>query len=447
MNVPCADVQWSLYNTPCSRKVAFVPQSTSAINPGSVALLDRGSGLRIGSRIFFREEDSQGLRYTLAGSKTSVKTASGDGEEESIDKSMSISEGPEKLSTDVSEDAASLREYCEETAHQGNLLVICRRRIPKSEPRNRNTSRRSPRRRRGSETDSSGDDSGEPDLERDSEDDEIDGEAPEFFDTSSLKGGSSSDSLILLSDDSKSSDENIDPESVSGGSETNDFDVASNSAESRDGSDSNSSLGEAEETDTDETDTRSLLSAPSSESSDEEVHDFQGGYEYPVGITGQPSARSKNCDQCRESGLQTWYHCSVCSGGDYDLCHRCIKHGEWCLDKSHQLYEEISCEGVVSVISWSCFVLGQELLIFDTNSTMEKPIFTRSVAESATLHRSAPAIHPLLPLVVWPICAERLLFVDTNNTNTSKKRCFSEQSFKATSNKGRRSSLDCLNRT
>lgn len=448
MNVPCADVQWSLYNTPCSRKVAIIPQSTSAINPGTIALLGRASGIRIGSRIFLREEDSQGLRYTLAGSKPPEKTSGGDGEEKSTNKSISKSEGPEKFTTDISEDAASLREYCEEIAHQGNLLVICRRRIPKLEPtekeshRNRNTSRRSPRRRRrGSETDSSGDDSGEPDLERDSEDDEIDSEARAFSDTSSLKGGSSSDSLISLSDDSKSSDEDTD-KSVSGGSETNDFDVASNSAESCDGSDSSSSLGEAEETDTDETDSRSLLSAPSSEPSDDEVHDYQGAYEYPVEINGRPSARWKGCDQCRESALQTWYHCSVCFAGDYDLCHRCIKNGEWCLDKSHQLYEEVSCEGVVSVISWSGFVLGQELLIFDTNSTMEKPIFTRSVAESATLHRSAPAIHPLLPLVVWPICAEKLLFVDTTNTNANKKRCFSEQLFKATSSKARQISID-----
>lgn len=445
----CADVQWSLYNTPCSRKVALVPQSTCAINPGTVAVLDSGLGLRIGSRVLFRKEDPQGLHFTLAGSKTAGKTASGDGAEKPTNESISKSGNLKEPMTDVSENATTLREYCEEIAHRDNLLVICRRRIPKSEPRknashrNRNRQGRSPR--SSSDLDSSSDDSDIIDLERGSEDD-ADGEAPAFSDTSSLKARSSSDSLRSVSDDSESSDRNSDHESASNGSETNDFDMLSNSAEDCDGSDSSFSHGEAEEIDSDETDSSSLLSAPTSESSDDEVHDRLvfgendpdsfGGYQYPVEITGQPVAKEKYCDQCQENELQTWYHCILCSRGNYDLCHQCVKDGEWCSDKNHQLYEEVSCEGVVSVISWSGFVVGQEILIFDTNSTAGKPFFTRSVAESATLHRSGPAIHPLLPLVVWPIFAEKLLFVDADNSNKSKKRCFSEQSFKATSSKG-----------
>ena len=455
LDVSCADVQWSLYNAPCSRKVAFMPQSTSAINPGTVALLDSGFGLRIGSRIFFRKADSQALQYTLAGSKTPGTTATGDKAEESTDESVSDSKSPEKPITTIPEDAATLKEYCEEIAHQGNLLVICRRRIPKTElskkesHRGRNWKRSFTSRRMDSE--SSGNMSDGLDLERDSED----GEAPAFSDTTSLKSRGSSQSLRSRSDDSESSGEKSDHESVSGDSETNDFDVDSKSAESRDGSESISSLEEAEDTDTDETVSSSLLSVPSSESSDSEVHDrqttgdngldFGGAYEYPVAITGQPSALQKDCDQCDQTEDQTWFHCPICRGANYDVCHRCVKHGAWCDDKNHQLYEEVSGMGVVSVISWSCFVPGQEILIFDTNSTMEKPIFARSVSESDTLHRSAPAIHPLLPLVVWPVCAEKLLFVDTDNINTSKKRCYSEQSFKATSSKGMISATGYLN--
>lgn len=448
-NVSCADVQWSLYNTPCSRKVGFIPESTCAINPGSVAFLDGGSGLRIGSRILFRKEDSQGLRFALAGSKTPGSTVSGNGAEETTDESTSESEMSEEPTIDIREHVASVREYCEEVAHRGNLLVICRRRIPKSgstekeSHRSRNRQGRSPR--GSSDSDFSGDDSNGLDMERDSEDDEIDREASAFSDTSSLKAKSSSDSLRSVSDASETSDGKSDHGSAGSGSETNGFDMDANSAESCEGSESASSLGEVEGTDTDDTDSSSLLSAPTSESSDDEVHerqvfgengpDFCRGYEYPVEITGQPVATRKWCDQCRDE-LQTWYHCVVCSGGNYNMCHQCVKGGEWCSDKSHQLYEEVSAEGVVSIISWSGFVLGQEILIFDTKSTVEKPFFTRSVAESATLHRSAPAIHPLLPLVVWPIYAEKLLFVDANKSNINKKRCFSEQSFKATSSKG-----------
>ena len=454
VDVSCADVQWSLYNAPCSRKVAFIPQSTSAINPGNVALLDSGFGLRIGSHILFRKTDSQALQYTLAGSRTPGTTSTGDEAEESTNESVSDSTSPGKPITSIPEDATTLREYCEEITHQGNLLVICRRRIPKAEPskkesyRGRNRKRGFPR--RGSDSDYNDDRSDTEDSERDSGD----GEAPAFSDTSSLKSRGSSHSLRSISDESESSDEKSDHESVSGDSETNDFEVESRSAESRDGSNSISSLEEAEDTDTDETVSSSLLSAPSSDSSDSEFHDwqttednsldFRGGYQYPVAITGQHSASQKGCDQCNQIADQTWYHCPVCSGGDYDVCHLCVKNGEWWHDKKHQLYEEVSGMGVVSVISWTCFVPGQEILIFDTNSTMEKPIFTRSLSESATLHRSPPAIHPLLPLVVWPVCAEELLFVDTDNVNTSKKRCYSEQSFKATSSKGTNSATNCL---
>lgn len=454
MSLSCAKVQWSLYSTPGSRKAAFIPQSMCAINPGTVAFLDSGSGLRIGSCILLKDEGSQGLNYTLAGSKTPAKMANGDGIGEPTSECIPKPETPENTVIDISEDTP--REYCEDFAHRGNLLVISRRRIPKSESakkkshRDRNRQGQSPR---GSDSDSIGDDAGWSDLERDSEDDVNNGEAPAFSDTSSLRPRSSSDSLKSVSDNSTSSYANH--ESVSSGSEVNGFAVDSSSAENSDGSVSNSSLIEAEASDTDDTDSSSLLSAPSSESSDDEILDRQivrgnslelgGGYEYPVAISGQPAANWKNCDQCQEGSLETWYHCSVCARNDYDLCHQCVKNGEWCLDKKHQLYEEISGEGVVSVVSWSAFIPGQELLIFDINSRLEAPIFTHSVAGSETLHRSAPAIHPLQPLVVWPICAEKLLFVDVSNTNASKKRCFLEQTFKATSRKGTVSALHHYN--
>ena len=448
VNVSCSDVQWSLYHATGPRKVAFLPQSTSAINQGPFTLLNNGSGLRIGSRVLFTEKDPQGLGSSLTGSKSPERTRKGNGAEESTDEGNADSETSEKHPTKTSTDASIPREYCDEIAHQGNLLVICRRRIPKAEPttkashRNRNRKRRLPR----SDSESSSHDSS-------SEDDGIDDEAPAFSDTSSLKHKDSSDSLRSISEDTESPDEQSHHESSSGDSETNSLNPASNSTESLDGSDSISSLEEAEESDTDET--GSLLSAPTSGSSDSDerdqqitggmIQDFQDGYEYPVSITGQPLAMEKGCDRCDESAYPTWYHCPVCSRGNYDLCQKCVKNGEWCLEKTHQLYEEVSGEGMISVISWSGFVPGQEILIFDTTTTMEMPIFTRAVSESTTLHRSAPAIHPLLPLVVWPVCAEKLLFVDTDIASTSKKRSFSEQSFKTTSKKGKISALGTIN--
>ena len=442
LNVSCADVQWSLYSTPCSRKLGFVPRSTSIISPGGFALLDGRSGLRIGSRIMLTKDNVHNLNTVRSESTPAQATTSG-----TIGKTLSDEEilnagalNPGTIG--MPKDATILTEYCDEVAHQANLLVICRRKIPRSETSETGLEKmsrhsRNTRRRRNLSDPSTGD------QESDGDDDEKGAREPAFSDASSLESPASSDTLRSASGDSEYSDKDssgFGSENASSLSE--DIKMVSDSEE---GSDDLDICEDAEEDNTSGSDSRSLLSVATSESSDEEVHDtlvdeeddneLGSHYEYPVGITGRIRDKLRICDSC-ESQLETWYHCVICHHNEYDLCHECVKMGTWCLDKEHQLYEEISEEGVVSVISWGRFVRGQELLVFDTTSTMEKPIFTHSLSESAALHQSAPIIHPLEPLVVWPICAGKLLFVDTSKKTSSKRRSFSLQSFKATSSKG-----------
>ena len=440
LNVSCTDVQWSLYSTPCSRKLELVPRSTSIISPGGFALLDGRSGLRVGSRIILNTVRSESTPAQATTSGTIGKTLS----DEEILNAGALNPG----TIGMPKDATILTEYCEEVAHQANLLVICRRKIPRSETsetglekmsrHSRNT------RRRRNLSDSSSGDSSTSDQESVGDDDENDTRGPAFSDASSLKSAASSDTLRSASEDSEYSNENssgFGSENASSLSEE-----AKMVSDSGEGSDDLDICEDAEEDNTSGSDSKSLLSVATSDSSDEEVHDtlvdgeddneLGSHYEYPVGITGQPQVIAKVCDSCAEDQQETWYHCAICQHSNYDLCHECVKRGTWCLNKEHQLYEEISEEGVVSVISWSRFVLGQEILVFDTTSTMEKPIFTHSLSESAALHQSAPIIHHLVPLVVWPICAGKLLFADTSKRASSKRRSFSLQSFKATSSKG-----------
>ena len=452
-NVPCEDVQWSLYSTPCSRKLAFVPRSTSTISPSGFALLDRRSGLRVGSRVMLTRSNFHSLHDMHSESTPSQATASGNRSEILSDNTVPNAETSDLRANRMPKDTAILKEYCEEIAHQANLLVICRRKIPKTEitnmaPKEMSRHSRHSHRRRGL-SDSNGGDSSNGDQESGSDDGANDAGGPAFSDASSLKSAASAasrDTLRSASEDSEGSDENSsDIESGTASSLSDDFQMVSDSEESTDCLDLRSPSEDMDEGDASGSDSRSLLSVDTSDSSDAEVHDtlidgedkdFGSHYEYPVGITGQPQSRVKFCGSCGESQEQTWYHCAVCHYNNYDICHDCVKMGQWCLDKGHQLYEEVSEVGVVSVISWSHFVLGQEVLIFDTASTMEKPIFTHSLSESATLHQSAPIIHPLVPLVVWPICAEKLLFADTSKIISSKKRSFSLQPFKATLSKG-----------
>ena len=454
---PCVDVQWSLYSTPCSQKVAFIPHATSVINAGGISLLNDGSGLRIGSRTILCKPGSQNLQFLDEFRHLDKVTLDGSAGA-SREPTTQLPDTRADLGADSNSqwifkngDGPVVNEYCEEGAYGVNLLVVSRRKIPKKkafkEARGpaENTRRSGHKRHNYS---SSNEDSSSYDESRGRD---SDAEGPAFSDTNSLKSAASSDDLRPASEDSKSSDEgkNSDNASIGSDSETNDFDFVAGSVGSSDNSESISSLREAETDGTDESDADSLLSAPTSESSDEEGHDrsasVTGGmdidldddYKYPVGITGQPCATGKFCDVCNDDCNETWYHCSMCHSGDYDICHSCIKNGAWCKDQKHQLYEEVSGIGVVSVISWNDFVTGQELLVFDTKFSLESPVFTHSMRESATLHQSAPIVHPKLALVVWPICAEKLLFVDITSAKNSRKKCFYLHPFKASSRKGK----------
>ena len=454
LNVSCADVQWSLYSTPCSRKVGFVPRSTSVLSPGCFALLDGKSGLRVGSRVILTK-DEFGSSHVHFESTPSQATASETRDKILPDEHKTDLETPIPRTIAIPENATILTEYSEDVVHRANLLIICRRRIPKSdisevgqEKKSRHD-RKTDKKRGFSESSSSNSDTD--DQESGSDDDNDDDDEryaePAFSDSSSLKSAASSDPVSSVSDESVSLGENSsDARSDNSSSLSEDFGTLTESEESNDSLDLCPPSDDVEDEDASGSDSTSLLSMATSGSSDDVIHDalveqedgdeLGNHYEYPVGITGQPRASSKCCDSCREALFETWYHCATCAMSNYDLCHDCVKSGKWCLDKEHQLYEEVSEVGVVSVISWSHFILGQELLVFDTTSTMDKPIFTHSLSESAALHQSAPSVHPQLPLVVWPICAEKLLFIDTSKRNASKKAPFSLHSFKATSSKG-----------
>ena len=443
LKVSCADVQWSLYSTPCSRKLAFVPRSTSVISQGGFASLDSRSGIRVGSRIILTKGDFHNSSFK---STCSQMMASRTKDNILSDEEISDPKTPESREIAIPKDATILTEYCEEVAHQANLLVVCRRKIPKPESPETVPEKKS-RYSRNTRREHNFSDSSDDDQESGSDNDESDAEGPAFSNASSLKSAASSNTLRSGSEESGCSfEESSDVESGNASSLPDDFKSTSDSEESNDGLDFCPSSEDDEEGDDGGIDSMSLLSMSTSESSDDEFNDTSSdrednselgsNYEYPVGITGQIPASEKNCDSCGERQRETWYHCTICQHNDYDLCHDCVKMGQWCWNKEHQLYEEVSDEGVVSVISWSRFVHGQELLIFDTTSTMEEPIFTHSLSESATLHQSAPVIHPLVPLVVWPICAEKLLFAHASQNCSSKKRSFSLQSFKATSSKG-----------
>lgn len=444
VTVPCEDIQWSAYSTPCSRKLPLVPQNTSVISPGPFAVMDNGRGVRLGSLIIAKRDDSPGWQFIQAATKLLQATPSSS-TERSREREHDVSNTSDTESSDTGTAAATLTEYCEEIAYNSKLLVICRRKIPKSSC----LSKRSNRQRRHRRSYSSDEGSEE---EGQGSDEEDHTGATAFSDTSSLKSAAPSDDLSdgLKSepDCEESSDEKSGSYkgSIDTHTETSDFDIVSDSDKSNDIPDSFSSAANSDDEKSDDSDASSLLSASTSESSGDEVQQMLNGedelestdYQYPVNITRGMNSRNLYCNRCDEYQTLTWYYCPRCpyDQASFDVCHQCIKQGQWCDDRSHQLYEIVQGVGVVGVLSWDNFTLGQELLVFDTSSEMEAPIFSHSTCESTTLHRSEPAIHPALHMVVWPTSAEELLFVQTGNLDAGTKKCFSLQTLKASHKKG-----------
>jgi hypothetical protein len=54
-----------------------------------------------------------------------------------------------------------------------------------------------------------------------------------------------------------------------------------------------------------------------------------------------------HCDVCRSwiPDVDVYYHCRICSDGDFDICQECIAGGAFCHDQSHELIKETVKDG------------------------------------------------------------------------------------------------------
>ena len=51
----------------------------------------------------------------------------------------------------------------------------------------------------------------------------------------------------------------------------------------------------------------------------------------------EDSSREKYCNVCQDSGIQVYFHCSICDNGDFDLCESCKGTHNSCTRQSHKL--------------------------------------------------------------------------------------------------------------
>ncbi|KAB2574628.1 hypothetical protein DBV05_g6712 [Lasiodiplodia theobromae] len=56
-----------------------------------------------------------------------------------------------------------------------------------------------------------------------------------------------------------------------------------------------------------------------------------------MSLLEEPCGEPVTCDRCKDIIVDEWWHCDICSAGDYDICCRCIQKGRRCMDSSHDL--------------------------------------------------------------------------------------------------------------
>jgi hypothetical protein len=313
----------------------------------------------------------------------------------------------------------------EEVQLQGSILVVCRRRLPRKETsagdrkaelrriqtlrdrleaykyRKRNETFEAESSSLSSDPESTDEESSENDVlsspaedwSEASSNDEQESSGDDTFSQASEKV-SSSDEIASLKN--MASDDELGSDDL-GHSSDSDFDVDSEieSDLSDSGFDEDSNI---------ESDSSDAEEAPITQ-----VERQDSLMSYPVEIT--QNTEDIHCDWCWKKCPIRWYHCTQCVSNDFNLCHACVRHGTWCLDKTHQLFE-MNQVGTLGVISSICFKLRQELKVFDINTGALQPLYHFSMKYGTMLHDSPVAIHPYHSLVVWPLSGSQLLFAD-----------------------------------
>ena len=135
--------------------------------------------------------------------------------------------------------------------------------------------------------------------------------------------------------------------------------------------------------------------------------------EYHDGIHGY-------CNVCGKNTL-VHYHCAICY--DYDICESCFDEGEWCETSEHSLTKRYywgQQDG--EVVHFDDLALGQEIMVFNTESGNPQQLFYFSRKSEDLMLNSPPIIHPTEPLVVWLMSRSQLLFADFGSASSSIHR-------------------------
>lgn len=75
-----------------------------------------------------------------------------------------------------------------------------------------------------------------------------------------------------------------------------------------------------------------------------------------------------DCNNCNRSIANEHYHCSICEGGDYDLCPQCVYAGASCRETGHWLIKRGVVNGVVTNSTTETIPSRSSLTVQDNKS-------------------------------------------------------------------------------
>lgn len=340
------------------------------------------------------------------------------------------STGPVNTSAATVEESF-LTDSWEQLCSQGNILVACRRRVPKEETSSTNYSTF------GNPLQSDNDEPVTPDTDSESESGQSLAGEESWSEDSSNSGPPSSDDTFSSNyeplGDGSSLDDDFEIESqVSFSAKPSDSDdIESNDVDSDSGIDSISDLSpesprevpiENQFYDPNDSDNVSFESGSSlARDRTKEAQALASTMDNPFPVFIAEQQGNRLCDRCDKLIKKRGYVCRICDGGSFDLCHGCERRGRWCKNRGHRLYDMLN-RRAIGVISKSDFFPRQDLNVYDTSSSQMKLVFKYRKEHYGMLHDSPPAIHPREPLVVWALTGTQLLFADFQNKTWFEQR-------------------------
>lgn len=98
------------------------------------------------------------------------------------------------------------------------------------------------------------------------------------------------------------------------------------------------------------------------------------------------------CNECDDPMANAHFHCSICDGGDYDLCEKCVAQGKLCPGEGHWLIKRVIQDGKVITSTTERIPSRKRAPVQSTNVDFEKEVPGAFTDDTKTLAEELPRV-------------------------------------------------------